>query len=324
MNSLMNAHLNKSDILISIIIPVFNEEGNIRRLTEKLELVLKPLEYEYEVIFVDDGSRDRTWENILKAGREFQRIKGYRFSRNFGHQKALLAGMKMACGDVVITMDGDLQHPPELVPELISKWETGSKIVNTRRVDSDSTSFFKRMTSEYFYRVFSFLAGFEISKGTSDFRLMDRESLNALLTFGDDELFVRGAVQWLGFSAALVPFSVGERYSGRSKYNIFKMLRFAATGITSFSNKPLRLGIWIGVLTSILAFCELGYIVFRFFSGNTVPGWASTLGFVSLLFGLLFIMLGVIGMYIGNIHSMLQGRPMFIISERTSSLNHNK
>lgn len=309
-------------IALSIVIPAFNEMGNIKPLVERLVPVLASLGAAFEVIFVDDGSSDGTWTRISEVAAEVPAISGVRLSRNFGHQHALLAGMSIARGDAVVSMDADLQHPPEVIPELFKRWSSGDKIVFTRRRHDKHLGFFKRVSSRYFYRVFSSLSGVPMTEGSSDFRLIDRQVLNELLRFQDVDLFLRGAVQWLGFrdAASTVEFSVGERYAEASKYTIHRMIGFASRAVVSFSTKPLIIGIWLGVATGVLAFLELAYILYQVMRGVTVPGWASTVGIVALLFGVLFVILGVIGTYLASIHSALQRRPKFVVEAMTPAL----
>ncbi len=305
----------KENIHLSVAIPLFNEEGNVDILLKHLEDNLKPLGMNYEIILVDDGSSDGTWVKINKFSMVNANVKGIRLARNFGHQCALLAGLTNAKGQAVISMDGDLQHPPSLIRQMVEEHKKGNLVVNTYRNDREVASFFKRKTSSSFYKLFSFLTDIPMASGLSDFRLLDRAVLNHLLEFKDVDLFLRGAVEWTGFPSVTIPYAANERFSGVSKYRIPKMLKFARGSIISFSTKPLVLGIWIGVITSILAFIEIIYIVFQVAFGETVPGWASTVGIISFLFGILFIILGIIGTYLARIHIALQNRPRFIIRE---------
>lgn len=307
---------------LSVVVPAYNEAGNIGHLVERLCRVFEDVAGDKEIVIVDDGSFDGTWECIGRAARECSFVRGFRLSRNFGHQNALLAGLHQARGSAVVSMDADLQHPPEAIPELLAKWEDGFEIVNTRRDgEGEVNSPFKRLSSKYFYRIFSALSEVDIAEGSSDFRLIDRRALDALLDFRDSDLFLRGAVQWLGFRTATLSFSLGERHAGVSKYNLKRMLRFAMSAIVSYSSKPLRLGIWFGLFTAFMAFCELVYILVQYSLGRTVPGWASILGVTSLLFGVLFVLLGIIGIYLADIHKTLRSRPQFIIAEETVSEN---
>lgn len=301
--------------VLSVVIPLYNEEGNVLALIAELKKNLDPLDIRSEIILVNDGSTDGTWDEITRSAREDSRIKGLSFSRNFGHQPALLAGMMFSSGRTIISMDGDLQHPPEMIPKMIQAWREGYKVVNTKRISGEETSFFKRTSSSCFYTVFSFLSGIPLSEGSSDFRLIDRQVLKSFMNFRDPDLFFRGIISWVGFPSTTLSYRVRERFSGKSKYSLRKMIKFASTGIMSFSSIPLKIGIAIGVLTGFFAFLEILYIVMRFIQGATVPGWASTLGIISLLFGILFIVLGIIGIYLGKIHECLKNRPRFIISE---------
>ena len=301
---------------LSIVVPVFNEAGNIEKLCSELIPVLERLGVEWEIIFCDDGSDDATWKIIELLHNNDARIKGIRFSRNFGHQYALFAGMQHASGKAVITMDGDLQHPPELVPEMLERWRAGDKIVHTVRTYNKEQTVLKRVLSRLFYRLFSFLSGVEMESGMADFRLLDRQVLDELLKFKEEGLFLRGIVHWVGYQSSKLDFQCGERFSGKEKYNLKKMLKLAWTGITSFSMVPLRLSILIGVLTSLLAFSEMLYAIYaKLFTDTAVPGWASGVAVVSFLFGILFIMLGVLGEYIGRVLIESRSRPRFIVSE---------
>jgi glycosyltransferase involved in cell wall biosynthesis len=304
---------------LSVVVPLFNEAPNVAELLRRLTAVLDPLGVDHEILLVDDGSQDATWAGIAAAAAHDQSVCGLRLSRNFGHQNALFAGLGRARGRVVISLDGDLQHPPELIPELIRQWESGFDIVHTRRLGKGETGFVKRRASKYFYAVFSLLAEVSLSEGSSDFRLLDRRALDALLQLRDTELFLRGAVQWLGFRAATVPFQLEPRRAGASKYGWRKMFGLATGAIVSYSTRLLHLGIWIGLLTSLFAFIELIGALVDYVEGNTVPGWTSTIGFMLLLFGVLFVLLGIIGLYLARIHRALQSRPLYIVAESTAA-----
>ncbi len=304
---------------LSVVVPLCNEAPNVGPLLQRLRPACAATGLRFEVILVDDGSTDGTWERIADAAAGIPELQGIRLSRNFGHQHALLAGLMAARGRVVVSMDGDLQHPPELIPELVRAWRDGSDIVQTRRTYDRSASVLKRATSKYYYRLFTLLSGVEIEEGQSDFRLLDRGVLDQILSFGDSELFLRGAVQWVGFRARIVDFTAAPRLSGRSKYGLRRMFRLATTGILGFSVKPLTMSIWLGFAVSLLAFVELGYTLYIHAQGIAVPGWASTLGILSMLFGVLFFLIGIIGLYIGRIHQALLQRPRFIVAERTDS-----
>ncbi|MEX0345723.1 MAG: glycosyltransferase family 2 protein [Rhizobiaceae bacterium] len=301
---------------VSIVCPCHNEEDNIEPLVKRLQKTLDNCPELYEIILVDDGSADATWRVIEDVSCRYPSVRGLRLSRNFGHQNALLAGLSGARGQAIISMDSDLQHPPEVIPELLDEWRNGAQIVvTTREPDNDSASFFKRKSSSLFYRIFTVLAGIEIRKGSSDFRLIDREALAILIKFAGKDQFLRGSVEWMGYRSSVVPYVVESRNAGRTKYNFRRMIRFAATAVTSFSNRPLRAGIWLGVIVGFLALLELFYVLTVALSGKSVPGWASTVGVMSFLFAILFIMVGIIGVYISRIHSLLQDRPTYIVTE---------
>lgn len=300
-------------IVLSIVVPLYNEEGNIEPLVAALRQVLSGLQVPHEIIFVDDGSKDRTWEVVTGLAAQDNRIRGISLSRNYGHQNALFAGLHLSRGAAVITMDGDLQHPPAKIPELFALWQQGYKIVETRRSESRDVTPFKLFTSRLFYRVFSFLSGIPMSEGTSDFRLVDRRVADAMLDMRDADLFIRGIAHWVGFRRTTVPYQAEPRFSGRSKYSLTRMLGFAGSSLLSFSVVPLKLGIWLGVATSLLAFLELGYILLRYFQGNAIPGWASILTVISFMFGILFLLVGIIGAYLGSIFETLKNRPRFLI-----------
>jgi len=315
--------INTEPIRLSIIIPVYNEAGNLDRLASELGEVLASLDIDWEVIFVDDGSSDDTW-TLVEAlhGRE-SRIKGLRLSRNFGHQYALLAGLANGTGDVLITMDGDLQHPPAIILELVSEWRHGNMIVHTRRLDPPSLSIFKKITSKLYYKIFSYLSGVEIEGGMADFRLLDRQVVREILELSEEGLFFRGIVRWVGYGSTTVPYTSNERFSGTSKYSLKKMMRLAWNGITSFSIVPLRLGIFLGFITSLIAFAEIIYALgVKIFTNSAVPGWASAVSIISFLFGVLFILLGIVGEYIGRILVEVRQRPRYLIAEQAGMNNY--
>ena len=303
---------------LSVVIPAYNEQGNLERLYQELMSVLDSLDMDWEMVFVDDGSHDETWSQVQSLHHRDQRVRGIRLSRNFGHQNALIAGLTNASGDAVISMDADLQHPPAVIPLLTAEWRRGNKIVHTVREDNESVSGFKRLTSRLYYRLFTYLSGVEIQSGMADFRLLDRQVLQDILRFGEEGMFLRGIVQWVGYPSSTVNFRCGTRFSGSTKYTLTKMVRFAWHGISSFSLVPLRVAILIGLLASCIAFLGVIYaIVSRWLMHGTVAGWASTLAIVSFLFGILFFFLAILAEYLGRILEEVRGRPRFLVSENT-------
>ncbi|MEO0058554.1 MAG: hypothetical protein RLZZ312_201, partial [Bacteroidota bacterium] len=236
---------------ISIVIPSFNEEGNIAVMIAAIDAVFVKLEYSYEMIFVDDGSKDNTLEVLKNFSQLNKNLFFVELSRNFGHQNALKAGLDLATGDAIIAMDGDMQHPPELIPAMISKWQEGYDVVYTRRLEDKKLPYFKNLTSRYFYKFINYISEIEIEAGTADFRLIDKKVAKIFFAFSENELFLRGLSSWVGFRQFAVDYKPAERFSGRSKYTIKKMMQFAIKGITSFSIRPLYISIFVGIAATV-------------------------------------------------------------------------
>ena len=304
---------------ISIVIPAFNEEGNLCEIRKKINDVFTSLQnYSYEIIFINDGSRDNTQTTIEDLAIKFPEVKFIEFSRNFGHQNAVKAGMDNAEGNAVITMDADLQHPPELIPELINKWEQGYDVVYTIRKYSDKISFFKRVTSSLFYSFLLKISDFElVKKGAADFRLLDRNVNDVIKEFNENDLFLRGLTGWIGFKQTGVEYTAKDRFSGKSNYNLKKMFSLAFSGITSFSTKPLYLAAYIGFAFTILSLLVYGiYVIYSFVIGTHISGWASLIMTVVFFGGMQLIMMGIIGMYLGKIFKQVKDRPNYIIRSK--------
>jgi glycosyltransferase involved in cell wall biosynthesis len=305
--------------LISIVIPAFNESENIKPLVERISEVFKNLYYNYELIFVNDGSSDDTQKVLMTLNQVNPKINYIELSRNFGHQNALKAGLDMANGDCVISMDCDLQHPPELIPQFLEKWEDGYEIVYSVRRDSDSLTGFKRNTSKIFYSVINTMSDINLEAGTADFRLLDKKVISVFSNFSESEPFIRGLIKWLGFKQYAIEYTPGDRYSGKSHYTFKKMMGLALQGITSFSIKPLHTAVYLGFLFSVLSLLYIPYVVYSFYSGTEIHGWASMIMTVVFFGGLQLIILGIIGIYIGKLFIQAKRRPNYIV--RNTTLN---
>ncbi|MBI4683002.1 MAG: glycosyltransferase family 2 protein [Nitrospirae bacterium] len=304
-------------MILSVVIPAYNEAGNItviaRQVSEQAEKIGP-----YEIIFVDDGSTDSTLEEIKAVAKNNTSVKYLSFSRNFGHQKAVKAGLDYAEGDCVISMDADLQHPPELLNELINKWKEGYDIVYTVRKDIRSVGFFKKTTSIIFYKLISKISDVNIPLGVADFRLLDKKVVDELRKFKENFLFIRGIVSWLGYKQTGIEYEIQDRYAGSTKYTLRKMISFAIQGITSFSIAPLRVSIIIGFIISIIAFFYTGYIIYvkLYMQSIIIPGWTSILISVLFLGGVQLISLGLIGEYLGKMFIETKNRPNYVINEK--------
>jgi polyisoprenyl-phosphate glycosyltransferase len=302
---------------ISIVIPLYNEEENVMPLFMELQRTLSMITRTYEVVFVDDGSRDNSFELVKQIHATYSFVSGYSLSRNFGHQVALLAGLRQAKGNIIITMDADLQHPPDTIPELIHEYEKGFDIVNTRRKDSKETGYFKKGTSRMFYKLINSISEVQIPESSSDFRLMSRKSLDAFLQFTERDRFTRGLVSWMGFRQTIIDYECPPRFAGKSKYTLRKMVHFAADGITSFSSRPLRVAAYVGIAVFILGVAYAVYAVIEYLSGKTIPGWTSLLVTVLLLGGIQLLTLGVIGEYLSRIFNEAKSRPLYFLKDQT-------
>lgn len=301
---------------ISIVIPSYNEEGNIKIIINALHEVLQKLNYRYELIFVDDGSSDKTLSILQEMSKTDFNLFFIELSRNFGHQNALKAGLDIASGDCIITMDGDMQHPPDLISQLIQKWEEGYDVVYTRRLEDKKLPAFKKITSKYFYKFINYISEIKIEEGTADFRLMDKKVSKVFFAFSENELFIRGLVNWVGFNQFAIDYKPAERFSGNSKYTFKKMMQFALKGITSFSIRPLYLSIFLGI--SIFVLSLIFYILYVFYSiyfGHVISGWASVIFTIVIFGGLNLIVLGIIGVYVGKLFMQSKQRPNYLIRD---------
>ena len=300
---------------ISVAVPVFNEEANLREFYKRTSDVLKELDYDYNIIFVDDGSKDSSAFILNELAKEDEHVEAYLLSRNYGHQLAITCGMDNADGDVVITMDGDLQHPPELIPQLIELWEAGNEIVQTKRVATEDAGFIKNLTSSAYYKLINALSEVEITPGGSDFRLMDRKAVDAFKLYRERARFIRGLVRTLGFKVAEFEFVAPPRFAGVSKFNFRKMFHFALDGITSFSNVPLRWAFYLGLLCGLVSLGLMGHVLYvKYISEDAVPGWATMMVCTLFIGGIQLIGIGILGEYIGRIFEEIKQRPLYLVT----------
>jgi len=301
----------------SIVIPIFNEEAVLPILLRRIDALMDKLDGPAETIFVDDGSTDCSSIVLEAKARDDHRCRYIGLTRNFGHQVAITAGMDAAKGDAVVVVAGGLQDPPEVVLDMIAKWEEGYHIVCGRRLSREGESAFKRWTAGLFYRLLGRLSAIEIPNEVGDFRLVDRQALDAFRAMPEHDRFVRGMFAWLGFRAAEVAFRRPARAAGNSKYPLRKMLRLAVNGVIGFSDAPLRLAIWAGMSVSGLALLYGFYVIGLWLTGSQlVTGWSSTIVIVSLLCGVNMLMTGIMGLYVGRIHAEVKGRPLYVVGRR--------
>jgi glycosyltransferase involved in cell wall biosynthesis len=309
-------------VVFSIVVPVYNEEQVVLETYKRLKNVMDTLKEAYEIVFVNDGSRDKTAVIIGEICKTDKDTKLIDFSRNFGHQLAITAGMDYAAGDAVVVIDADLQDPPELIPKMIAKWRQGYDVVYGKRLRREGESLFKKITAKLFYRFLRSMTDVDIPVDTGDFRLIDRKVRDALKQTGERNRYVRGLISWLGFKQTAIEYIREKRFSGETKYPLKKMLKFAFDAIASFSYKPLRFASYVGTFLSFFSFLYLLVVIYqKLFTDETIQGWASTLA-VSLLFnGIVLLMLGIIGEYIGRIYDEAKGRPLYIVRETRNLRN---
>ena len=308
---------------ISVVVPVFNESGNILKVIERLGGVFSKMNYDYEIIFVDDGSSDSTVEVLKGIHNLNPKIHYIELSKNFGHQNALKAGIDVAEGDCIISMDGDLQHPPELLPQFIAKWEEGYEIVYSRRKHSENNPIYKNATSNMFYRLVNKMSAVKLEQGTADFRLIDRKVADILLQFNEIDPFIRGIIKWVGFSQYAIDYTPEDRFAGKSKYSFKKMTKLAMQGITSFSIRPLYTAVVVGFIFSAMSLLYLPYVLYSVYFGHAISGWASIIMTIVFFGGLQILIMGIIGIYVGKIFLQTKLRPNYIIKNTSLKPKYN-
>ena len=318
--------IDQRKLKLAVVIPVFNEKGNLATLYERVAIALDTTGLEWEILFVDDGSSDGSLEEIKDLTTRDGNVRFVSLSRNFGHQAALFAGLKTCKGDAVITLDADLQHPPELISDMVSKWREGYEVVFTIK-SNHHMGWLKGAQMRLFYWTLSRISGLHLSFGQSDFRLLDRRALDAVLEITEYRKFLRGTVEWVGFKQIGIEYEVGERYSGSSKFSYRSMVSFALDGILSFSSLPLRLFTWFGFATAFLCGLYAMYVLvlwimsLRMSLETLPPGWASIAVAVTFLGGVQLMAIGVLGEYLSRVFDQSKGRPVFIIRESSDKEN---
>ena len=306
--------MNREPELLSVVAPMYEEEDTVDPFTERVAAALGHLNY--ELILVNDGSKDGTRDAMARAAARDPRVKVVSLARNFGHQPALTAGLEHARGDAIVMLDGDLQDPPEVIPEMLEQWRKGIDVVYAVREQRLGETAFKRITAKGFYKTFRRLTGLNLAVESGDFRLMDRRALDALLKMPERNRFLRGMTVWIGFSQIAVPFVRQERHAGVTKYPLRKMLRFSFDAITSFSSRPLQWATFLGFFFSLVAFLAIPLTIIARYANIFERGVPTTIIAVLLLGGIQLITLGIIGEYVGRIYDEVKHRPLYVVGER--------
>ncbi|CAN5895373.1 glycosyltransferase family 2 protein [soil metagenome] len=303
---------------VDIVVPAFNEAVSIPVLYERLSaMAAGETNHTFRFLIIDDGSKDGTDDVVRKLGERDPRMLLYQLSRNFGHQAALSAGLDHADGDAVIFLDADLQHPPEVVPALLRKWEEGAQIVDTKRIENNHRAKLSGAMSNTFYRVINLLSEVKLEQGCGDFRLLDRSAAHALRQVKERARFLRGLVQWIGFRHALIEYLPEARFAGETKFSFSSLIRLAFDGLYSFSSVPLRVATWLGAMVTTGAIIYGLYALYeRFFTDEIIPGWTSLMIVTLLTSGAILVVLGILGGYIGRIYEEVRARPVYLLQEQ--------
>lgn len=303
-------------MVYSVIVPVYNEEDVVTEAYRRITSVMKSMGEKYELVFVNDGSRDSTAQLISGFVEADANVRLINFSRNFGHMAALTAGMEYASGDAVVIIDADLQDPPEVLPQMAALWKQGYDVVYGKRKERKGESVFKKCSAKMFYRLLNKLSPIDLTVDTGEFRLIDRKVCDAVNALPEKSRYIRGLVNWVGFKQTAYEYVRVERFAGATKYPLRKMLSFAMDAVTAFSYKPLKIATTLGFLISLASFSYLLVVLWQgFFTDTTVDGWASTVTLVLFTQGIVLMILGLIGEYIGRIYEEIKGRPAYIVQE---------
>lgn len=307
---------------LSIVVPVYNEYDNLRHFTAAVEKAMQSVPYAYHILFIDDGSASKSRELLRKLTKEDEHVQAIFLAHNCGHQAALTCGLDNADGDAVITMDGDMQHPPEMLPELIAKWEAGYDVVQTIRLTTEGVSLFKRLTSKYYYKFLNCISEVPIQPGGSDFRLLDRQVVKEFRRYREQDRFIRGIIGAMGYNQIQLEFVAPERYAGKSKFSLRKMAKFAMDGILGNSVVPLRISFYAGFVSLLASLLLFIHVMYETLMGDTVAGWATIMICLSFFGGTELLVLGIVGEYIGRIFRQVKARPLYLV-EKEDRLHKN-
>ncbi|PEY34074.1 glycosyltransferase [Bacillus cereus] len=304
------------DKLISVVVPMYFEEEVAQECYNRLKSVMIQNNINYEFVFVNDGSTDRTMEILKEIAANDYRAKVVNFARNFGHQTAVTAGIDCASGDAIVIIDADLQDPPEVIPELIAKWQEGYEVVYAKRKQRKGETWFKLLTAKYFYRFLNYMSDIDIPKDTGDFRIIDRKVADVFKQMTERNRFIRGMMSWIGFSQTYVEYERDERFAGETKYPLKKMIKFASDGIIAFSTKPLRIVMTLGIMSVFISIAVLLYsVIIKIVGQDIQTGWASIMVAITFFSGIQLLGLGIVGQYIARIYDESKNRPIYIVKE---------
>jgi dolichol-phosphate mannosyltransferase len=303
-------------VLLSVVVPCFNEVDSVNELHRRVSNVCREQVGEsYEFVLVNDGSVDGTWEKMKEIVEMDSHVVAVNLSRNHGHQLALSAGLSVCKGGRIFILDADLQDPPELLPKMMARMDDGCDVAYGQRIKRDGETVFKKVTAYLFYRLLNRMVDVDIPRDTGDFRLVSRRALDVLNSMPEQHRFIRGMVSWVGFRQEAIPYERAARFAGETKYPLSKMIRFAVDAITSFSIKPLRMATYLGLVVSAGSLLMMLFVLYGYFQGKTISGWASTMIVMLLLGGVQLFVMGVIGEYLGRMFMQAKGRPLFVIRD---------